>query len=83
MLKNILDSYPGLKAIFGDNAYMGLLDGLKIDSNNNLKMHVVKRLDPIKLKPDDPLQLSFIDDKPVVKKPVKMNNIIMMVNFLS
>lgn len=74
VLKHILDSYPNLKVIFGDNAYMGLSDWLKIDSNNNLRLLIVKRLDAIKLKPDDLLQLSFIDDKPVVEKPVKMNN---------
>ena len=63
-----------MKVVFGDNAYAGLSDWLTIDSNNNIRLEVVKRLDAIKLKSNDSLQFFLIKDKPVIERPIKMDN---------
>lgn len=74
VVKDILKDYHNLKVIFADGGYVGLRNWVAITTNDKLRLEVVKRFDALNLKCDDPLQLMLIEDKPVIEKPVKMNN---------
>lgn len=74
VLKDILESNPNLKVVFGDGGYNGLSDWAAEDSSGNLRIEVVKRFDSLKVPVDHPFQQLLFDDQPVIHSPIKMNN---------
>jgi transposase len=74
VLKDIAKDFPNLEIVFADGGYPGLDEWLSVDSKNQVRVKIVKRLEALEIKSDDQLQLCFIEDKPFIEKPVKMNN---------